>query len=106
MAKISSSFGGFTSLGSISAQLIFKNFPFVLFLGFLTILYIANAHYAEKKVRQIQGLQKEIKDYSRQYNEISSAVMNESKLSQIGRNVKDMGLRKTARGLKKVVVEE
>ncbi len=106
MAKISSSFSGFTSLGSISAQLIFKNFPFVLFLGFLTILYIANAHYAEKKVRQIQSLQKEIKDYSRQYNEISSEIMYETKLSQIGENVKDMGLRKTAKGLKKVIVEE
>ncbi|MFT4760551.1 MAG: cell division protein FtsL [Paraglaciecola sp.] len=105
MAKISSSFSGFTSLGSTSAQLIFKNFPFVLFLGFLTILYIANAHYAEKKVRQIQSLQKEIKDYSRQCNELSAAIMYESKLSQIGENVKDMGLRKTARGLKKVVVE-
>jgi cell division protein FtsL len=106
VAKISSSFSGFTSLGSISAQLIFKNFPFVLFLGFLTILYIANAHYAEKKVRQIQSLQKEIKDYSRQYNEISSEIMYETKLSQIGENVKDMGLRKTAKGLKKVIVEE
>lgn len=106
MAKISSSFSGFTSLGSISAQLIFKNFPFVLFLGFLTILYIANAHYAEKKVRQIQSLQKEIKDYSRQYNELNAAIMYESKLSEIGENVKDMGLRKTARGLKKVVVED
>ena len=62
MAKIGSSFRDFTMLGSMSAQLIFKNFPFVLFLGFLTILYIANAHYAEKKVRQIQSLQKEIKD--------------------------------------------
>lgn len=32
--------------------------------------------------------------------------MYESKLSEIGENVKDMGLRKTARGLKKVVVED
>lgn len=78
----------------------------MLFLGFLTILYIANAHYAEKKVRQIQSLQKEIKDYSRQYNELNAAIMYESKLSEIGENVKDMGLRKTARGLKKVVVED
>lgn len=106
MAKIGSSFRDFTSIGSISAQLIFKNFPFVLFLGFLIILYIANAHYAEKKVRQIQSLQKEIKDYRRQYNALEAEIMYESKLSQIGENVKDMGLRKTARGLKKVVVEE
>ena len=106
MAKIGSSFRDFTMLGSISAKLIFRNFPFVLFLGFLTILYIANAHYAEKKVRQIQSLQKEIKDYSRQYNELTAQIMNESRLSQVGENVKDIGLRKTARGLRKIVVEE
>jgi len=95
----------YTNLGSISAQLIFRNFPFVLFLGFLTILYIANAHYAEKKVRRIQQLQKEIKDHRRQYNALEAEIMYESKLSEIGENVKDLGLRKTAKGLKKIVVE-
>ena len=98
----SSSLRDYTMLGSISAQLIFNNFPFVLFLGFLTTIYIANAHYAEKKVRQIQRLQVEIKDQRREFNALQAEIMEESKLSQIGNKVKDQGLRKTARGLKKI----
>ena len=92
-------------LGSISAQLVFGNFPFVLFLSFLTTVYIANAHYAEKKVRQIQQLQAEIKDQRRQYNALEAEIMSESKLSEIGNKVKGLGLRKTAKGLKKIEAE-
>jgi len=36
------------------SYVIIKNIPFVFFLGFLGVIYIANAHMAERKVRQIQ----------------------------------------------------
>ena len=103
--KGASSFREFSMLGSISAQLILTNLPFVLFLGFLTTIYIANTHFAERKVRQIQSLQQEIKDLRRQYNALESEIMLDSKLSEVGDNVGDMGLKKTSKGLRKIVIE-
>ena len=63
MAK-TKSFKEYTELGNISAELVFKNLPFVLFLSFIAMVYIANAHYSEKKVRQIQQLQSELKQHA------------------------------------------
>ncbi len=45
-----------------TTNIVFGNFSYVMFLGFLAIVYIANAHFAEKGVRRIQLLQKEIKE--------------------------------------------
>lgn len=100
------SFREFTMLGSFSAQLILTNLPFVLFLGFLATIYIANSHFAERKVRQIQSMQREIKDLRRQYNALESEIMYQSKLSEVGDRVDDLGLKKTSRGLRKIVIEK
>lgn len=101
----SSSFSEFTMIGSLSAQLVLTNLPFILFLGFLATIYIANSHFAERKVRQIQSMQHEIKDLRRQYNALESEIMDATRLSEVGDRVGNLGLKKTSRGLRKIVVE-
>lgn len=98
-------FKDYTALGSISAHWILHNLPFVFFLGFLAIIYIANAHYAERQVRQIQTLQKEIKDLRREHNALKSEVMDNSRLSKVGKRVEELGLKKSAGKAKKIVIE-
>lgn len=106
MAKQKLSIGNFFEFGNMSASLVLKNLPFVLFLVFLTVVYIANAHFAEKQVRQIQSLQKEVKELKRQYNSLKSEIMFESRLAEIEEEVKGIGLQKQAGRVKKILVED
>ncbi len=106
MAKEKKSIGNYFEIGSIGASLILKNLPYVLFLSFLTIIYIANAHYAEKQVRQIQSLQQEVKELKRQYNSLKSEIMFKSRLSEVGEDVGSLGLKKTSGRVKRIVLED
>lgn len=100
------SFGSLSFLGSKGASVVLRNLPFVLFLGFLTILYIANVHFAEKQVRRIQVLQREVKELKRQYNAVKSTLMTESQLSEVAADVQSLGLRKMPGRVKRIRVED
>lgn len=105
MAK-KKSFKDYTELGDISAALILKNFPFVLFLGFLATIYIANAHFSEKKVREIQKLQAEIKDMRWRYMSLKSETMYKSKQSEVVQRVEPLNLKISGKKPKKIVVSK
>lgn len=94
------------AIGSMSASVVLKNLPYVLFLGFLTVVYIANAHFAEKQVREIQVLQSDVRELKRQYNALKSEIMYESRLREVGDDVKRLGLRKIPGRVKRVALED
>jgi Bacteriodetes cell division protein (FtsL-like) len=75
-----------------TTDLVFGNFSYVLFLGFLAVVYIANAHFAEKSVRNIQRLQKEIKELKWEYTSIKSETMYKSMQSQIDASLESVNL--------------
>ncbi len=74
-------------------KLVYKNLPFVYFLAFLGIIYIWNVHYAERNIREIQGLKKELKESRWKYMSIKSDVMYQSMPSQVAKSVADRELR-------------
>jgi len=104
MAKKKKSFKEMTAFSSQSAAWILQNLPFVLFLGFLGTIYIANAHYAEKTVREIQTLQTEVKELRRVYNSLQAEIMYASKKSELEKSVEPLGLEISRRAPKKIVV--
>ncbi len=106
MAKKRSGIGQILDLNFWSSDLILKNLPFVLFLGFLAVVYIANAHYAERNVRRIQVLQREIKELRWYYMSLESEIMFNSKRSEMIEKVKPLGLRPLTSTPKKIVVSE
>ena len=106
MAKKTKIQGNSLALGNLSARWVLHNLPFVLFLGFLAVIYIANAHLAERQVRNIQNLQDDVKELRRQYNALQSELMTKSKLSEVGESVEMTGLKKSAWKPKKIVVDE
>jgi cell division protein FtsL len=106
MATQKKSIGSYLEIGSMGASLILKNLPYVLFLSFLAIVYIANAHYAEKQIRQIQTLQQEVKDLKREYNSLKSEIMFKSRLSEVGDDVESLGLYKTGGHVTRIVVSD
>ena len=72
--------------------IVLKNLPFIYFSGFLALFYIANAHAAEKKVRQIHKLRDEVKELRWQYMSFKSEFLFSSSPSQLANDVKSLDL--------------
>ncbi len=72
---------------------ILKNLGYFVFLGFLAILYIGNAHLAERNVRQIQEIQRDIRELRWHDMSLHSENRYNSLRSEVVVRVKDDGLR-------------
>lgn len=73
-------------------EFLLKNLLFVLFLGFLAMTYIANAHYAEKNIRNIQLMRQEIKELRWSYMSLESENMVNSMKSVVEDKIKEEGI--------------
>jgi cell division protein FtsB len=72
---------------------IVKNIPFFLFLSALAIVYIYNGHYADNTVRNINKVNREIKELQFEYKTLKSEVMFRSKQSELAKSVETLGLK-------------
>ncbi len=106
MAKRSKSIKDYTAIGTLSTQLVLKNLPFVFFIAFLTVIYIANAHYSEKTVREIQVLQSELKELRWKYMSLRSELMYKNMYSEVEDRVEKDGLKFQPQLPKKIVVKD
>ncbi len=73
---------------AIAFALISRNLLFILFLGGVALFYIYNTQRAEKKVRNIQLMDVEIKELKWNYMMLKSDVMYNTTYSQVGKSVK------------------
>ena len=106
MAKKKKKWTDYLAWGQMSSEWIIKNFPFVLFIVFLVFTYIANAHYSEKKIRDIQRLQKEVKELRWEYRSIKASLGYKSKQSEVLKAVKHMGLKPLIVTPNKIVISK
>lgn len=91
----------------ISTYLVAKNLPFVAFLVFLTLLYISNRHLAERTVRRIDRLGKEVKELSWDYKSLSAELMKLTTQTEIAKRADTLGLKeRTEPPIKLEVVKE
>lgn len=104
MAKKKAS--AFSNISQLPAEWILRNLAFIAFLGFLAVIYIANSHLAERNVRTIQMLEKDIKELRWYYMSLESENMFNSLRSEIADKVKGEGLRLQRGKPKKIVVDE
>ena len=56
-------------------------------------MYIANGHYADKTIRDINQTAKEVKELQYEYKTVKSEVMFRSKQSELVKAVGPLGLR-------------
>ncbi|HYF33088.1 MAG TPA: FtsL-like putative cell division protein [Chitinophagaceae bacterium] len=77
----------------LSYQWIVKNVPFFLFLAVLTVIYIYNGHYADKTIRNINKVSRELKELQYEYKTLKSEVMFRSKQSELAKAVEPLGLK-------------
>lgn len=87
---------------------VIKNLPFIFYIAFLGFIYIANARYAEKKVRRIQTIQKEIQKESWEYLSIKSDLMLKSMQTEVMDEAKKRGikLKELTAPPKKIIIKD
>lgn len=90
----------------INYRALVGNMPFILFLSGLALVYIANSHKAEKKVRRINKLSREIKELRWEYLNVKSELMFRSKLSEVSKAVEPLGLKELSNPPQKIVVKK
>lgn len=81
------------SPSKLSTLLVTKNLPFVAFLLFLTLLYISNRHLAERTVRQIDRLGRDVKELGWDYKSLSAELMKLTTQSEIAKRADTLGLK-------------
>jgi len=78
--------------------------PFVMFLAFLSLLYIANGYYAQAKDRELDKLNNELGELRTQYVIAKSKLMYLSKESEVAKAASDMGIKEAVIPPDKIVV--
>jgi hypothetical protein len=72
---------------------IVKNIPFFLFTALLTVLYIANGHFADKNIRKINATAKHLKEMEYEFKTVKRDVIFRSKESELVKAVEPLGLK-------------
>jgi len=91
---------------SITRENIPRFIPFVLFISFLILMYIANKYYAEEAILEQSKLKNELKDLRAETLTIEAELADKTKRSEIANITKDMGLVELEDAAKKIVVKK
>lgn len=87
----------------VSYEKLISNLPFILFLAFIGIVYIANAHFTEKTIRETNDIEKKLKQLQWEYTTTKSELEYASKQSEVARKVEQTGLKSLTIPPKKIV---
>lgn len=90
--------------GVVSKEAATEMLPFLLFISFLCMLYIANSHMAVKNIRSIDKLNKEVKELSWEYKSLKADLMFKSKLTEVAKKVDTLGIKELTAPPKKIIV--
>jgi hypothetical protein len=86
--------------GSLLAQKSFRQqLPFIIYLAFLSFLYIGNRYHAEKLTREINALQREVDELRAESINTAAELMFFCRQSQVQKRINEAGM-----GLKEAVV--
>ena len=80
--------------------------PFVLFIAFLGMIYIGNRHLAEKSIRDIDKLSKQVKEIGWEYKVSKAELAFKSTLSEVAKRADTLGVKESLEPAQKIVVQE
>jgi len=80
--------------------------PFVLFLFLLGMIYIANMNLAEKNIRDIQKISKDLKDLSSDYKTSKAELAFKSTLTEVAKRADTLGIKESKLPPQKITAEE
>ncbi len=91
--------------GIFSKDMLLKVMPYIFFLTLVALVYIANSYYAERTIRDIDKVTKELKTLRTEYISGKSDLMFVSKQSEVAKAVAWQGLKESVEAPKKIIVE-
>ncbi len=82
-----------------------KQYPFILFLTVLAVLYIGNRYYAERMVRKINNIEQEVKNLRAEQITTAAELMNLSRPTEVAAIIEErnLGLKQSVEPPKKLV---
>lgn len=91
---------------ALSKESAVRVLPFLLYLTILGMLYIANKHYAEKNIRQIEKINKELKELKWEHMTTKHELMFKSKQTELAKTTAAFGLKEAVVPPIKIVVKK
>ncbi|MEO6521430.1 MAG: FtsL-like putative cell division protein [Mucilaginibacter sp.] len=93
------------SKGFMSTESATKALPFILYVAFLGMLYIANRHLSEKNLRTIDKLTKEVKELNWDYKSTKADLAYKSTLTEVAKRVDTLGIKISVEPPQKLTIE-
>lgn len=90
--------------GVISKEAATEMLPFIIFAAFLGMIYIGNRHLAEKNIRDIDKLNKEVKELSWDFKTLKATLMLKSTQTEVARQVDTLGLKEPVEPPNRIIV--
>jgi len=78
--------------------------PFLLFIALIAMFWISNTYYAERNIRDINKLSKEVKELRSEFMSTKLKLMYKSKQSQVADMVDDIGLKESRTPPHKIII--
>jgi len=78
--------------GVVSTDAVTKALPFVFFLAFLGMVYIANRQLAENTIRDIDKVSKEVKELGWDFKTTKADMAYKSTLTEVAKRVDTLGI--------------
>ena len=79
----------------LSKETVAGNIGYILFLGFLAMVYIGNTYYTEKMYKSIDRTNRELKELRYQYITTKSMLMFQGRQSEISKRAVGFGLKES-----------
>lgn len=92
--------------GVISKEAASEMMPFIIFIAFLGMVYIGNRHFTEKNIRNIDKLNKEVKEMRWDYKTLKADLMLRSTQTEVAKKVDTLGLKEPVEPPKKLMVPD
>lgn len=92
----------------LSKESTFQKMPFIFFLSFLAICYIANGYYADDQIRKVNTITSEIKELRTQYIVVKDSLVIKSKQTEVAKalKLKQTGIKESVVPPKKIIVKQ
>lgn len=104
-SKILSSFRNILGGGILTDEKTTRNMPYLLFLAILAFLYIGNSYFAEKKTREIESKNKELRELRYNYVDTKSKLLQKSRASKVATSLAGKGLKQPTTPHKKIITD-
>ena len=92
--------------GVVSTEAATSMLPFMFFVAFLAMIYIANRHMAENNIRDIDKLSKQVKELTWDYKTTKADLAYKSTLSEVEKKADTLGLKSSVNPPQKITITE